>query len=123
MVREVGVHLEEVVEVKGVGQALLERGDHGRAPSALLVALEEIHLAREGGHHLPHRAGRAVGAAVVGHPYVHLVTQGDGEQLADQGTDVFPLVVGGDHHQDLLGRGAYGDGAPPEWKRRLYQLS
>src|SRR5258708_11551392 len=98
MMGEIGVHLEEDPVTAGIGQAFLEGGDHGRAPSPFLRALDELHS--PGGRRPRGADGLpgAVGAAVVGHPHVDLLPLG--EEIADERAHVLPLVVGGDHDQD-----------------------
>ena len=59
-----------------------------------------------GGHRLAHSLGGPVRAAVVRHPDVNLLAER--EEPADQGSDVFTLVVGWDDDEDPP-----WDGSPP----------
>jgi hypothetical protein len=107
----VGVHLEEVPEL-GIGQALLEGRDHGRAAAALLVACQEIDTAGVADHGLAHRGRRSVRAAVVGHADVDRLPIRD--EAVDQGPDVLALVERGHDHEGAAG--AQGD--PPTVGKR-----
>jgi hypothetical protein len=109
VVGEVGVHLEERAVPPRVGEAALEGGDHGRAPSALLVPDKKVDATRVLRNRLADDIARAVGASVVGDADVQRLRLG--QKLADEASRVLALVVGRDDYED-----AVGDPVPPSDK-------
>ena len=97
MVGEVGVHLEEDAVAPGIQQGFSEGRDHRGAAAALAVAQEQVDPPGILPHRLADGLGGAVRAAVVRHPDVEVRPKG--QQLADEGDHVLPLVVGRHHHE------------------------
>src|SRR5690606_25726923 len=92
VVREVGVHLADVVEASREGE--LEPGEVGRPEPLLTLPLEEPDAAGVRVDELADEVGRPVGRAVVDDEGGELA--GLRHHLLEQGRDVLRLVVGRD---------------------------
>ena len=90
--REVGVHLDDVVIA--MLQRPFEPGNVGGAEAQLASALHQMHTLGVLANEFAHDGGSAVGRTVVNHKHVELVL-GDFEHSLGDGTDVFLLVISG----------------------------